>query len=234
MSHSTEPIYTARRASHARFLSVRGLRYHLRVWEPDPARPCAGDLFMLHGWMDVSASFQFLVDALAGNWRVFAPDWRGYGLTDCPHADTYWFPDYLADLDALRSEQDGHDMASGARAALDAVRRFPVPVIAALRAATKAPISIDTMKPAVAMAALQAGASLWDDVAHSMGGNVSMLYAGVRPHRVRRLVNLEGVGMRGSPADRAPQRYAQWLDELAAGARMRDYGSLDEVAQRLM
>jgi dihydropteroate synthase len=40
-----------------------------------------------------------------------------------------------------------------------------VPVIAALRAATKAPISIDTMKPSVAMAALQAGASMWNDVA---------------------------------------------------------------------
>jgi dihydropteroate synthase len=40
-----------------------------------------------------------------------------------------------------------------------------VPVIAALRSATKAPISIDTMKPSVALAALQAGASLWNDVA---------------------------------------------------------------------
>lgn len=40
-----------------------------------------------------------------------------------------------------------------------------VPVIAALRAATRAPISIDTMKPAVAMAAMQAGASIWNDVA---------------------------------------------------------------------
>lgn len=40
-----------------------------------------------------------------------------------------------------------------------------VPVIAALRAATKAPISIDTMKPAVAVAAMQAGASIWNDVA---------------------------------------------------------------------
>jgi dihydropteroate synthase len=40
-----------------------------------------------------------------------------------------------------------------------------VPVIAALRAATKAPISIDTMKPAVAMAAMSAGASIWNDVA---------------------------------------------------------------------
>lgn len=40
-----------------------------------------------------------------------------------------------------------------------------VPVIAALRAATKAPISIDTMKPGVAMAALAAGATIWNDVA---------------------------------------------------------------------
>lgn len=39
-----------------------------------------------------------------------------------------------------------------------------VPVIAALRASTKAPISIDTMKPAVANAAISAGASMWNDV----------------------------------------------------------------------
>ncbi len=38
------------------------------------------------------------------------------------------------------------------------------PVIAALRAATMAPISIDTMKPAVARAAVHAGASMWNDV----------------------------------------------------------------------
>lgn len=55
--------------------------------------------------MDVSASFQFLVDALAGDWHVIAPDWRGFGLTArataAPGVDGYWFPDYLADLDAL-------------------------------------------------------------------------------------------------------------------------------------
>ena len=39
-----------------------------------------------------------------------------------------------------------------------------VPVIAALRAATRAPISIDTMKPGVARAAIAAGASIWNDV----------------------------------------------------------------------
>src|SRR5687767_15812230 len=32
-------------------------------------------------------------------------------------------------------------------------------------------------------------------VGHSMGGNIAMLYAGSRPQRIRRLVNLEGFGM---------------------------------------
>lgn len=39
-----------------------------------------------------------------------------------------------------------------------------VPVIASLRAATKAPISIDTMKPTVAIEAANVGANLWNDV----------------------------------------------------------------------
>jgi len=39
-----------------------------------------------------------------------------------------------------------------------------VPVIAALRAATKAAISVDTMKPGVALAAMSAGANIWNDV----------------------------------------------------------------------
>lgn len=55
---------------------------------------------MLHGWMDVSATFQFLVDALQGDWHVIAPDWRGFGLSDYA-GSPYWFADYLADLDAI-------------------------------------------------------------------------------------------------------------------------------------
>jgi pimeloyl-ACP methyl ester carboxylesterase len=78
-------------------LPIRGVQYHCRCWG-DPAHP---RLFMLHGWMDVSASFQFLVDALAEAWHVVAPDWRGFGLSGWGSAGSYWFPDYLADLDAL-------------------------------------------------------------------------------------------------------------------------------------
>jgi pimeloyl-ACP methyl ester carboxylesterase len=56
---------------------------------------------MVHGWMDVAASWQFVVDAFKQDHWVIAPDWRGYGLTESPPADNYWFPDYLADLDFL-------------------------------------------------------------------------------------------------------------------------------------
>ena len=56
---------------------------------------------MLHGWMDVAASFQFVVDALADDRHVLALDWRGFGLSDTPAADTYWFPDYLGDLELV-------------------------------------------------------------------------------------------------------------------------------------
>lgn len=75
---------------------VRGLDYHVREW----GDPAGRTIFLLHGWMDVSASFQFLVDALPGDWHVLAPDWRGFGLSATPE-DGYWFADYVADLDAL-------------------------------------------------------------------------------------------------------------------------------------
>ena len=89
------------RKHRSTYLDVRGLRTHVCEWGRDDA-PL---LVMLHGWMDVGASFQFLVEAMRGDWRVIAPDWRGFGLTQrstgFPGTDGYWFPDYLADLDAI-------------------------------------------------------------------------------------------------------------------------------------
>ena len=82
--------------SRSRFIEVRGLPIHLREWGEESA-PL---LLLLHGWMDVSATFQFLVDAFSAEWHVVAPDWRGFGKSG--HAgDAYWFPDYLADLDRI-------------------------------------------------------------------------------------------------------------------------------------
>lgn len=171
------------RFSRSRHLAIRGLRYHVREWGPLEASP-ERTVWMLHGWMDVSASFQFVVDALAADWRVLAPDWRGYGLTDWSGADCYWFPDYLADLEAL----------------------------------------LDALTPGTT-------ATL---IGHSMGGNVALLYAGIRPQRVHAVANLEGFGLRGALPDEAPRRYASWLDQLRTGTGLRDYASLAEVAARLM
>jgi pimeloyl-ACP methyl ester carboxylesterase len=52
--------------------------------------------------MDCSPTFQFVVDALSREWRVIAPDWRGYGESEWLNRP-YWFPDYYADLDGLLS-----------------------------------------------------------------------------------------------------------------------------------
>ena len=92
-------MYQPHRVSRSEFVPIRNQRYHVRIWgEPGPGKV---PLVMVHGWMDVSASYQFVVDAFRSDHYVIAPDWRGYGLTETPVTDNYWFPDYLADLDFL-------------------------------------------------------------------------------------------------------------------------------------
>ena len=173
------PPTIAKHASRSEFLSVRGLRYHIRHWG-DPQAP---KIFMFHGWMDMSASFQFMVDALQREWHVIAPDWRGFGLSERSPADAYWFPDYLADLEAI----------------------------------------IDHHAPGEAINLL----------GHSMGGNVVTLYAGLRPERIARLINLEGLGLPTAKPEQAPGRFVQWLDELKNPPLLRGYDTLEEVATRL-
>jgi pimeloyl-ACP methyl ester carboxylesterase len=188
MARMTDIAYVARRSSRSEFLPVRGLSHHLRCWgDASTVSAERPPLVMLHGWMDVGASFQFVVDALKADRYIVAPDWRGFGLTETPHEDSYWFADYLGDLDAI----------------VDAV-----------------------LKPVDGLAQI-------DLVGHSMGGNVAMLYAGIRPKRIRRLVNLEGFGMPTTVPKMAPKRYATWLDELKEPALMRPYATLAEVAARL-
>ena len=85
------------KSSRSEFHALRGLRHHVRIW----GAAGAPRLFLLHGWMDVSASFQFLVDGLKREWQVIAPDWRGFGLSEWTREESYWFPDYYADLEAI-------------------------------------------------------------------------------------------------------------------------------------
>jgi len=97
-------MYQVQRLSTSKFLPVRHHEYHVRQWSDAGGGPST-PVVLLHGWMDVSASWQFMVDALpqefADSRSMVAPDWRGYGLTTGPETDAFWFPDYLGDLDAL-------------------------------------------------------------------------------------------------------------------------------------
>ncbi len=89
-------IYQSIRSARKLRYEIRGVSYAVHEWgsADDPL------LLLLHGWGDTGATFQFLVDALQCDWRVVAPDWRGFGDSSML-AQSYWFPDYLADLDAL-------------------------------------------------------------------------------------------------------------------------------------
>ena len=180
-------MYRVQRPSRSEFVPIRHLRYHVRQWgapSPDQA-----PLVMVHGWMDVAASFQFVVDAMAQDRWVIAPDWRGFGLTEVAEGtDHFWFPDYLADLDQLLNHFVGERQV--------------------------------------------------DLVGHSMGGHIATLYAGVRPERIRKLINLEGFGLPATRPGQAPKRYAQWMDQIQAvptGAMdLKSYDSVDGVVQRLI
>ena len=160
------------------FLQIRGRRLHVRIWSSETA-PL---LVLLHGWCDVSASWQFVVDAMARDWRIVAPDWRGFGLSQWNN-DVYWFPDYIADLDAML-----------------------------LHYSPQEPVRL---------------------VGHSLGGNAGTLYAGIRPDRIRKLVNLEGLGLRLYAPDEAAERYANWLDQLRDTPTFRSYPDRSAFAARL-
>lgn len=95
---TTSQIYSPRVEPTSVWHDIRGVRYHANEWG-DRDQPL---LVLLHGWGDCGASFQFMVDALQNDWFVVAPDFRGFGLSDL-RCESYWFPDYFADLDALLS-----------------------------------------------------------------------------------------------------------------------------------
>jgi pimeloyl-ACP methyl ester carboxylesterase len=193
-------MYQPLMPSRSEFVRIRTHQYHLRHW--GTPQPGVAPIIMVHGWMDVSASFQFVVDALQSTplqgRHIVSPDWRGYGLThhvnntakSCIGEDTdnYWLPDYMADLDFIAHQ-----------------------------------LSPD--QP-------------FDLLGHSLGGNVVMGYAGVRPERIRRLINLEGFGVPETKASQAPGRFAKWMDELhghyQGKTAMRAYPQQSGVAARLM
>ena len=91
--------YQPERAPRQETLRLRGVEHHLTCWGPRAA-PGSAPLVFLPGFLDTGATFQFVVDALAREQPIVAPDWRGFGGSSW-NGGPYWFPDYFADLDAL-------------------------------------------------------------------------------------------------------------------------------------
>ena len=182
----TTSAYTPLRPSLPSSQRVRDLDYHLLHWgQPAADRPL---LVLLHGWMDVAASYQFLVDALPASYAAAAADWRGFGGTPVPPGtDHFVFADYLLDLDYL----------------------------------------LEQLSPEQPV----------DLIGHSMGANIALQYAGLRPQRIRKLVNLEGFGLPATQPEQAPQRLIDWMDhvrKLRQGElQLRSYPDLASVARRL-
>ena len=93
---ASEGMYQARIKGRSVRHQVRGVDYHVTEWGERHNRL----IVFLHGWGDAGSTFQFVIDKLKQDWFVIAPDWRGFGESRA-NADSYWFPDYLADLDAI-------------------------------------------------------------------------------------------------------------------------------------
>jgi pimeloyl-ACP methyl ester carboxylesterase len=77
-------------------------------------------------------------------------------------------------------------------------------------------------------------------IAHSMGGNIATRYAGLYPENVRKLVNIEGLGL--SPKMQAERdalgiqkRFRQWIEDKrnAAGRTPKRYPNIEAAYERM-
>jgi pimeloyl-ACP methyl ester carboxylesterase len=171
--------HVPRRTPAHRTLEIRGLEHHVLWWGPPSSNP----VVLLHGFLDVAETWQFVVDHLPEDWSLLAFDWRGFGRTAWAPAG-YWFPDYYADLEAMLAQ-----VCPESRACL---------------------------------------------VGHSMGGNIALAYAGIRPERVDSVVNLEGFGLARSDPRQSPSRLARWLDEAQERLEFNSYAGFEEFARLLL
>jgi len=161
----------------------------LRLHYVDWGNPDAPPLLLLHGGRDHCRNWDWVADALRGEWHIIAPDLRGHGDSAWSQAGNYTMAAYIYDVAQLVHQQK------------------------------LAPVTI---------------------VAHSLGGNISLRYAGIYPEQVRKLVAIEGLGP-------SPRRIAQhagvdiaermrnWVDEQRglSGRLPRRYPSIEAALARM-
>jgi pimeloyl-ACP methyl ester carboxylesterase len=161
------------------------LRLHYVDWGNDSAPP----MLMIHGGRDHCRNWDWVAEALRGDYHIVAPDLRGHGDSQWMIGGSYHQIDYVYDIAQL------------------------------VRQTFDQPVTI---------------------VSHSLGGSIALLYAGLYPETVRKLVAIEGLG---PPPDIIKQRIEQpiadrlhlWVDDLRRlSARIpRRYASLEEAYERM-
>ena len=85
--HAASPLTVDSGAVKHRFTDVDGMRIFYR--EAGPVN--APVLLLPHGYPCSSFQYRRLMPALADQWRLVAPDYPGFGLSDTPPADTFGF-----------------------------------------------------------------------------------------------------------------------------------------------
>lgn len=127
-----------------------------------------------------------------------------------------WMADRLADeYHIIAPDLRGHGDSQWNLGSAYAVSEFVYDIAQLVRQTRSAPVRI---------------------VAHSLGGNVALQYAGVFPEEVARLVSIEGYG--GPPRADIPapaERLRRWVEagRALSGRTPRRYASIDEAFERM-
>jgi pimeloyl-ACP methyl ester carboxylesterase len=66
-------------------------------------------------------------------------------------------------------------------------------------------------------------------VGHSMGGNIALMYAGIQPHRVNKVLSLEAMGMASTDISEAPEKYRRWIREITSDEPSKVYPHFDAL-----
>jgi pimeloyl-ACP methyl ester carboxylesterase len=161
------------------------LRLHYVDWGNESAPP----LLLVHGNRDHCRNWDWIAEALRGDYHVIAPDLRGHGDSQWVIGGTYPLVDYVYDIAQLIHQKQ------------------------------LAPLTV---------------------IGHSLGGAISMQYAGMNPQAVKRLISIEGFGPPkawiAARANRsAAKRMQDWVLQLRdlAGRLPRKYPNLEEAVARM-
>ncbi len=103
MAKNEESVFTQTKviskgfAMQKKFLKLHGLKHRYFFWGSAKNPP----LFLVHGWLDTGAAFDFFCKHLEKKYFCVAPDLRGYGKSQHSLSPLgYFFYEYVADVAA--------------------------------------------------------------------------------------------------------------------------------------